>query len=86
MCRIFCLDSDDLGNFARIEHALIEAKQGGAEIACFLETIILGWVNSDGHKMAHPISGDYSNRLAALAKKYGLYLVAGLAEKKGDKL
>jgi len=86
MCQIFCLDSDDLGNFARIEHALIEAKNGGADIACFPETTILGWVNPDAHKMAHPIPGDYSNQLAALARKYSLFVVAGLAEKEDDKL
>jgi predicted amidohydrolase len=59
ICQIFCLDSDDLGNFIRIENALIEAKKGGADIACFPETTILGWIKPDAHKMAHPIPGKY---------------------------
>ena len=34
LAQIFCLDGDRSGNFARIENAIIEAKEKGAEIVC----------------------------------------------------
>jgi predicted amidohydrolase len=86
MCQIFCLDDDKEGNFVRIENAIIEAKQNGADIACFPETALLGWVNPNAHKKAFSIPGENSRRLCRLAKKYQLYLCIGLAEKDGEEL
>ena len=86
ICQIFCLDGDRRGNFIRIENAIREAKDGGAYIACFPETAILGWVNPDAHKRARPIPGEDSNKLCTLAKDYDLHLCVGLAEKRGRRL
>jgi len=84
--QIFCLDGDRSGNFVRIENAIREAKYGDADIVCFPEMVILGWVNPDAHIRAFPIPGQDSERLCELAKKYKIYLCAGLAEKDGTKL
>jgi predicted amidohydrolase len=86
MCQIFSLDSDRCGNFVRIENAIAQAKGAGAEIICFPETIILGWVNSDAHERAYSIPGEDSQRLCELAKDYQTYLCVGLAEKDGRNL
>jgi predicted amidohydrolase len=86
ICQIFCLDGDRRGNFVRIESAIREAKDAGAEIACFPETAILGWVNPDAHKRAQPIPGEDSDKLCKLAKDYDLHLCIGLAEKEGCRL
>lgn len=81
ICQIFCLDGDRRGNFVRIENAIREAKEAGADIACFPETALLGWVNPDAHKRAFPIPGEDSDKLCRLAKDYGLHLCVGLVEK-----
>jgi predicted amidohydrolase len=86
MAQICCLDGDRSGNFVRIENAILEARAGEADIVCFPETAILGWVNFDAHKRACPIPGDDSRRLCELAQKYEIYLCTGLAEKEGKKL
>jgi predicted amidohydrolase len=86
ICQIFCLDGDRRGNFIRIENAIREAKGAGADIACFPETAILGWVNPDAHKRAFQIPGKDSDRLCKLAKDYDICLCVGLAEKKGRRL
>ncbi|MCP4261889.1 MAG: carbon-nitrogen hydrolase family protein [Planctomycetes bacterium] len=86
MCQIFSLDGDRDGNFVRIENAVLQAKDAGAEIICFPETIILGWINSDAHKRAYPIPGKDSGRLCKLAIDYKSYLCVGLAEKDGSDL
>jgi predicted amidohydrolase len=86
MCQIVCLDGDRRGNLARIENAVREAKQAGAALACLPETAIYGWVNPDAHRRAHPIPGDDSQRLCELARKQGIHLCIGLAEKDGERL
>lgn len=86
MCQIFALDGDRSGNFARIDHAMGEAKEMGADIACFPETSILGWVNPAAHERAFAIPGPDTDRLGELARKHGIYVCIGLAEKEGDRL
>ena len=44
VCQTLCLDSDKSGNLKRIEYALMTASEQGAQLACFPETSILGWV------------------------------------------
>jgi len=86
LCQIFILDGDREGNFLRMENAIREAKEQQAEVICFPETSLLGWVNPEAHQRACAIPGEDSQRLGKLAKKYEVFLCAGLAEKEGDKL
>ena len=80
MCQIVILDGDRSGNFVRIENAIAEAKSKGAELVCFPEATMLGWLNSDAHTRACTIPGPDSEQLCELAKKYGTYLCIGLEE------
>lgn len=86
MCQIFALDGDREGNFVRMEAALRQAKEQGAEIACLPETTILGWVNPEAHERACPVPGADTDRLGRLARRYELYLCVGLAEREDDRL
>ena len=86
MCQIIALDSDREGNFVRIESAIKEASQQDADLVCFGETTILGWVNPAAHERAHPIPGKDTERLGRLARQYDVHVCAGLAEKVGDDL
>ena len=86
MCQIVILDGDRRGNFARIENAIAEAKSKGAELICFPEATMLGWLNSDAHTRACTIPGPDSEQLCELAKKYGTYLSIGLEELEAGRL
>ena len=86
VCQILSIDSDREGNFRRMEYALEQASAAHADIAAFPESLILGWENPDAHHMATPIPGADSDRIAALARKYGLMISIGLDEKDGPKL
>jgi len=86
VCQILCLDGDREGNFRRIEYALDDAAAAHADIAAFPESVILGWENPDAHRRATPIPGADSDRIAALARKYGLTISIGLDEKDGERL
>ena len=86
ICQILSLDGDRSGNFARIENAVVEAKNKGADIACFPETALFGWVNPAAHERAQPIPGEDTDRLCRLAEKHRIFLSVGLAEKDEDRL
>ena len=86
ICQILVIDSDREGNFRRIEDALAAAAMQHAQIAVFPESSILGWENPDAHRLATPIPGKDSDRIAALARSYGMMIAIGLDEKDGDKL
>jgi len=86
MCQIVCLDGDRRGNLARAERAVSEAAAAGAQIACLPESLVLGWVNPDAHRRAQPIPGEDSERLCEMARRYGVFLCAGLDEKAGENL
>lgn len=86
VCQILVIDGDREGNFRRIEYALEQARAGRAEIAAFPESAILGWENPDAHRLATPIPGADSERIAALARQYGVMISIGLDEKEGDRL
>jgi len=86
MCQTLCVDGDREGNFKRIEESLVEAQKRGAQIACFPESAILGWVNPNAHKLAYPIPGKDCERLQSLAIRRGMMLCIGLEEKDGDRL
>lgn len=86
MCQIVSLDGDRLGNLLRVKNAIGEAKNARAEIICFPETVILGWVNPDARQRACRIPGRNSDRVCQLAADYESHLCVGLAEKEGTNL
>ena len=84
VCQMRCVDGDREGNLERIEQCLQEAGTKGADLACFPEAAILGWVNPEAHRLAAPIPGATTEKLAALARKYRVMLAIGLAEMDGE--
>ncbi len=86
VCQTLCIDSDREGNLRRITYAVEEAAKQGAQLACFPETAVLGWINPQAHQLADPIPGATTDRLAALARKHKLMIAIGLCEKDGEQL
>ena len=86
VCQILVIDSDREGNFRRVEYALDQAEAQHADIALFPESSILGWENPEAHRLADPIPGADSNRIAALAQRHKIMIAIGLDEKDGDRL
>jgi predicted amidohydrolase len=86
ICQIQIIDGDRQGNLVRIENAIAEAKSKNAELVCFPEASILGWLNPEAHSKAHTIPGPDSDLLCELAKKYKIHLCVGLEEKDGENL
>ena len=86
ICQLHCVDDDREGNLRRIDEALAESAARGADLACFPETSILGWVNPLAHELADPIPGPTTERLGAMAREHELMVAIGLAEMDGERL
>ena len=86
VCQTLCIDGDVEGNLRRVEYALEEAAKQKAELACFPETALIGWINPAAHDLAKSIPGPLSDRVAELARKHKLMVSIGICEKEGEKL
>jgi len=68
-------------NLARAESRVAESARAGANVALLPEALDLGWTHPSSLTDAEPIpDGEPFKRLAAAAKKHGLYVCAGLTE------
>jgi predicted amidohydrolase len=81
VCQIRCGDSEVEGNIERITGAVEEAADKGAQIAAFPETVFIGWVNTDAHKLAEPIPGRFTDVVCQLAQKHRIMISIGLTER-----
>ncbi|MDF2998226.1 MAG: amidohydrolase [Xanthobacteraceae bacterium] len=78
----FAPTNDSAANLDRIEELALAAKRDeGAEMVVFPERAITGL----DELAAQAIPGPATERLAAIAARHGLYIVAGLAEADGER-
>jgi predicted amidohydrolase len=73
-------------NLARAARMIEEAGRRGCEAAVLPECMDVGWTHPSARELAQPLPGPFSDRLAQVAKQAGIYVVAGLVERAGDKL
>ena len=73
-------------NLDRADRFIRDAATQGCRLIVLPECLDLGWTDSSAKRLAQPIPGPYSQRLAHSAKETGLFVVAGLVERAGDKL
>ncbi len=73
-------------NLKRATAMIGRAAASGCRIVVLPECLDCGWTYPGAAGLAAPIPGKYSNVLAEAAKKHGIYAVAGLTEKDGDRV
>jgi predicted amidohydrolase len=87
------LRTDKESNYARAEKLIIEAARGGANLICTTECFLDGYAIKDKaipldqyRALGEPIpDGKYFQRLAKLANRLDIYLVAGMLEADGER-
>ncbi len=72
-------------NLARAESCIREAAGRGCRLVVLPECLDLGWTDPAALTLAQPIPGEHSDRLAQAARKSGVFVVAGLIERAGQK-
>lgn len=86
------LRTEKEANYTRAEKLIEAAAQGGAQLVCTTECFLDGYAIKDKtipldkyRALGEPIpSGKYYQRLAALADRLNIHLIAGMLEADGD--
>jgi len=74
-------------NLEHAEDLIRQAVGRGAECVVLPEAMDLGWTHWASRTRAEPIpNGEPCRRLAAIARRSGLYVCAGLVERDGDRV
>jgi predicted amidohydrolase len=73
-------------NLARAVRMIHEAAAGGSQIVVLPECLDLGWTHSSAQELAEPVPGPISDELGRAAAAAGIYVVAGLTERRQDRL
>ncbi len=73
-------------NLARAETFIGRAAKEGCQIVVLPECLDLGWTDPSARRLAQPIPGPHSERLAQAAVSSKIFVVAGLVERAGDQL
>lgn len=72
-------------NLAHFSKFIETASKEGARLVCFPELALVGYsTHSDILKSAEPIPGPTTKKLEALARRFNIYISAGMAERDGD--
>ena len=73
-------------NLARAVASIEAAGKQACQLVVLPECLDLGWTDPCAREMAQPIPGPHVACLAQVAKRTGLYVVAGLVEHAGDRI
>jgi predicted amidohydrolase len=73
-------------NLARAEQFIGDAANQGCRLVVLPECMDLGWTDPCARRLAQPIPGSHSQRLATAAQETGVFVVAGLVERVGERL
>lgn len=86
MAQILVAGAQPTANLDRATQYIRDAADKGCRLVVLPECLDLGWTDPCARRMAQPIPGDHSQRLVEAAAQSGVYVVAGLVERAGDRL
>lgn len=71
-------------NLQRAEAMIAAAANAGCRVVVLPECLDVGWLDESATRNAEAIPGPRSERLAASARRHGIFVAAGLTERDGD--
>jgi predicted amidohydrolase len=86
MAQMLVVGGQPAANLDRADRFIRDAARQECRLVVLPECMDLGWTDSSARRLAHPIPGPHCERLAQSARQHGLYVVAGLVERAGEKL
>jgi predicted amidohydrolase len=73
-------------NLQRATEMIYQAAEQGCAIVVLPECLDLGWTDPAARELAQAIPGPHSDSLAEAARRSGVYIVAGLTERAGERI
>jgi predicted amidohydrolase len=86
MAQMLVEGAQPVANLSRAEKLVRDAGSKGCHVVVLPECMDLGWTDPTARRLAQPIPGPHTDRLAQAAVQSGLYVVAGLVERAGDRI
>ncbi|HXG60537.1 MAG TPA: carbon-nitrogen hydrolase family protein [Planctomycetota bacterium] len=86
LAQIRILPGDKKANVAALLEAVARAARARCDVVVLPECPLAGWLSPAARFAAEPIPGPLTRRLAALARRHRLAIVAGLEEREGERL
>lgn len=86
MAQILVVGAEPTANLDRAERFISDAARAGCRLVVLPECLDLGWTDPCARRLAQPIPGNNSQRLAEAAARSGVFVVGGLVERAGDRL
>ena len=80
------LGGDVPGNLRRAEAMIAQGAAAGCTVVVLPECLNVGWTHPDTPALAAPVPGPHSDVLCRAARAAGVHVVAGLAEREGDRV
>ena len=85
MCQLLVKAGAVDDNLARARALVARAREERCDVALLPECLDLGWTHPDAPRRAQPVPGLVSDVLAEAAREHGIWVVAGLTERAGDR-
>lgn len=86
LAQIRILPGDKKANVAAILEAIGKAARARCDVLVLPECALAGWLSPAARFAAEPIPGPLTRRLAALARRHRMAIVAGLEERDGERI
>jgi predicted amidohydrolase len=86
MAQILVEGGQPTANLDRAKTFIRNAAAKGCRLVVLPECMDLGWTDPSARRLAQPIPGPHSQQLADSAIQTGMFVVAGLVERAGDRL
>ena len=86
MAQMLVEGAQPTANLERAEAFVRDAGSKSCQLVVLPECMDLGWTDPSARRLAQPIPGPHTDRLAKSAVQTGVYVVAGLVEREGDHL
>ena len=86
MAQMLVAGAQPAANLDRAAAFIRDAANKGCRLVVLPECMDLGWTDPSARRLAQPIPGPHSQRLAQAAIQTGMFIVAGLVERAGEQL
>lgn len=86
MAQLLVVGGEPARNVASAVTNIAYAAREGCSIIVLPECLDTGWAHPSARTLAQPIPGPWSDQLCRAAQTHGVYVVAGLAERDGERL
>jgi predicted amidohydrolase len=86
MAQMLVEGAQPTANLARAESFICDAAKRECRLIVLPECMDVGWTDLSARRLAQPIPGPHTQRLAQAAMRQNIYVVAGLVERAGDRL